>query len=194
MGRTRLEALLGKFPGVSIAVAGDLFLDRWLFIDPALNEPSLETGLPAWQVVRDKRSAGAAGTVLNNLSALGVGSVAAISMLGSDGAGREVELALQERGVNTRDVLRSREILTPQYIKPMLLSPEGTAREQNRIDVKNQRPTPGALEEKLCESLSRAAGTADAVILLDQLADKGFGLADGSTGNGRLKRKRHERT
>ena len=176
MGRTRLEALLGKFPGIRVAVAGDLFLDRWLFIDPALNEPSLETGLPAWQVVRDRRSAGAAGTVLNNLSALGVGSVAAISMLGEDGAGRDVELALQERGVNTRDVLRSRDIVTPQYIKPMLLSPEGTAAEQNRVDVKNQGPTPGALEERLCENLSRAAETADALILLDQLAEEDRGV------------------
>ena len=31
---------------------GDLFLDRYLDIDPALDEPSVETGLTAYQVVR----------------------------------------------------------------------------------------------------------------------------------------------
>lgn len=176
MDRARLESLLKKLPGVRVAVAGDLFLDRWLFIDPAKNEPSLETGLPAWQAVRDKRSPGAAGTVINNLGALGVGSIAAVSMMGEDGAGRDVELALEARGVDTRFIIRSRDILTPQYIKPMLLSEGGNAVEQNRIDVKNLRETPRALEEQLMANLTLAAEGADAVILLDQLTEENRGV------------------
>ncbi len=176
MDRARLEALLDKLPGIKIAVVGDLFLDRWLFIEPKLNEPSLETGLPAWQVISDKQSPGAGGTVLNNLSALGIGGLFAVSLLGEDGAGRDVERALENRRVDTRFVIRSPEVVTPQYIKPMLLSQNGPALEQNRIDVKNLRPTPKALEAQLMERLSLAAGEADAVILLDQLTEENRGV------------------
>ena len=176
MDKTRLEALLDKLPGIKIAVVGDLFLDRWLFIDPQLDEPSLETGLPAWQVVRDKRSPGAGGTVLNNLSALGIGGLFAVSLLGEDGAGRDVEFALESRRVDTRFIVRSRDVVTPQYIKPMLLSQSGPAAEQNRIDVKNLRPTPRALEEQLLQHLSHAAQEVDAVILLDQLTEENRGV------------------
>ena len=49
--RQRLEAILGRLPGLTIGVVGDLFLDRYLDLDATLTEPSLETGLDAYQVV-----------------------------------------------------------------------------------------------------------------------------------------------
>ena len=64
------EQILARLPGLTIGVLGDLFLDRYLDIDPALTEPSIETGLDAYQVVRVRSSPGAAGTVINNLVAL----------------------------------------------------------------------------------------------------------------------------
>ncbi|MHC1787178.1 MAG: bifunctional heptose 7-phosphate kinase/heptose 1-phosphate adenyltransferase [Christensenellales bacterium] len=179
LDRARLQALLERLPGLRVAVLGDLFLDRWLFVDPSLDEPSLETGLPAWQVVQDKRAPGAAGTVLNNLSALGVGSILALSLLGEDGAGRDVEMALRERRVDTRFIIRSNQIVTPQYIKPMRLMAAGPAVEMNRIDVKNLAATPAELEERLMENLTLAAGESDAVILLDQLTEADRGVLTG---------------
>jgi len=47
-----LEAILNRIPHLSVAVLGDLFLDRYLDIDAALTEPSVETGLDAYQVVQ----------------------------------------------------------------------------------------------------------------------------------------------
>src|SRR6516165_1575486 len=70
-----LERILQTTPRLTIGVFGDLFLDRYLDIDAALTEPSLETGLDAYQVVRVRNSPGAAGTVVNNLAALGVKQV-----------------------------------------------------------------------------------------------------------------------
>ena len=64
MTRERLTELFSGFASLRIAVAGDLFLDRWYEIDESLNEPSVETGLTAYQVVRKRAAAGAAGTVL----------------------------------------------------------------------------------------------------------------------------------
>src|SRR5690349_9390534 len=62
-----LEHILRTLPRLSIGVLGDLFLDRYLDIDAELTEPSIETGLDAYQVMSVRAYPGAAGTVLNNL-------------------------------------------------------------------------------------------------------------------------------
>ena len=82
MKRERLEQLLARFRTLRITVVGDLFLDRWYEIDESLNSPSLETGLTVYHVVKKRSAPGAAGTVLNNLSDMGVGTLRAVSMVG----------------------------------------------------------------------------------------------------------------
>ena len=81
----RLQELFARFEGLRITVAGDLFLDRWYEIDTALNEPSVETGITAYQVVKKRSAAGAAGTVINNLSAMGVGTIRCTSQVATTG-------------------------------------------------------------------------------------------------------------
>src|SRR3954452_7098228 len=90
-----LARILAAIPRLSVAVLGDLFLDRYLDIDPALTEPSIETGLDAYQVVRVRSIPGAAGTVMNNLVALGVGHVVPLAIIGDDGEGHELRQALE---------------------------------------------------------------------------------------------------
>src|SRR5438876_11529162 len=94
-----IEHILSTIPGRTVGVLGDLFLDRYLDIDAALNEPSIETGLDAYQVVRVRSYPGAAGTVINNLTALGVKQIHSISIIGDDGEGHELlqTLSKQER-------------------------------------------------------------------------------------------------
>ena len=176
MNRDRLVFLLRQLPNLHITVFGDLFLDKWFQIDRSLDEPSVETGLTAWQAVGVRKSAGAAGTVLNNLKALGVGTCYAVSFLGMDGDGWEVLQALKSIGVDTRHVVRSRERMTPVYMKPMFSSGENTPQEGNRIDIKNHTATPDALERKMALHLAAAALRSDAVVILDQLADENTGV------------------
>jgi bifunctional ADP-heptose synthase (sugar kinase/adenylyltransferase) len=78
MERQRLIEILDRFSGLRIAVVGDFFLDKWLEIDRSLDELSVETGLTAYQVVAKRCYAGAAGTVLSNLSALEAGTLYAL--------------------------------------------------------------------------------------------------------------------
>ena len=56
-----LDLILNRIPSLRLAVVGDLFLDRYFDVDARLTEPSLETGLPAYQVTRVRNCAGAAG-------------------------------------------------------------------------------------------------------------------------------------
>ena len=57
-----VEAILAELPSLRIGVLGDLFLDRYFDLDATLTEPSIETGLDAYQVVRVRAYPGAAGT------------------------------------------------------------------------------------------------------------------------------------
>src|SRR5205809_6256611 len=98
-----LEEILSRIPRLTIGVVGDLFLDRYLDIDASLTEPSIETGLDAYQVVRVRPSPGAAGTGINNPVAPGVGRVWPGAVIGADGGGDGLGQALgRGRGVGGR--------------------------------------------------------------------------------------------
>lgn len=176
MRRERLQALLSKLSDVRIAVVGDLFLDKWAFIDPKLDEPSLETGLTAYQVVRTKKSPGAAGTVIGNLCAMGVGHISVVSMLGQDGDGHDVRTMLRARGVDVSHVVECGEIVTPTYFKPMFLQADGTAVEGNRLDFKNRNKTPSHIEKALIDSAWDMVPNVDAILVLDQLTEEDAGV------------------
>src|SRR3712207_1405997 len=121
-----LERILGSIPRLAVGVLGDLFLDRYLDIDAGLTEPSLETGLDAYQVVRVRPQPGAAGTVVNNLAALGVAHIYPLAVLGDDGEGYELRQALDQLpGVDRRWLLVARDPSrrTPTYTKPLLFPP-----------------------------------------------------------------------
>ena len=174
--RERLLALAGQFSRLRIAVLGDLFLDKWLTIEPKWNEPSVETGLTAYQVVNARAYAGAAGTVLNNLSALGVKVPMAVGFVGADGDGWELLRALKGQSIDTRYVVTSKSRITPTYMKPMFRKEAGCLEEGNRFDFKNHSVTPNGLEHKLIQNIRAAARDADAVIVLDQLAEENNGV------------------
>src|SRR3954468_12955400 len=92
----RIDDLLERLPRLAVGVLGDLFLDRYLDIDSRLTEPSIETGLDAYQATAVRSAPGAAGTVVNNLVALGVGRVVPVAVIGDDGEGHELWQALQK--------------------------------------------------------------------------------------------------
>ncbi|MGD9497527.1 MAG: bifunctional heptose 7-phosphate kinase/heptose 1-phosphate adenyltransferase [Armatimonadota bacterium] len=171
----RLEAIMAKWRAACVAVVGDFFLDRYLIIDPELTEPSLETGLDAFQVVATRPQPGAAGTVTNNLAALGVQRILAIGAIGDDGEGYELRRELKARAVDTRRLLVRPELMTPTYTKPLVRVADGSLRELNRLDFRNREPTSREIELGLIQSLQQVAGQADAIIVADQeeLADHG---------------------
>jgi bifunctional ADP-heptose synthase (sugar kinase/adenylyltransferase) len=153
-------------------VLGDLFLDRYLDIDPALNEPSVETGLTAYQVVRVRSYPGAAGTVINNLAALGVGRIYPIACIGDDGEGYELRQALRALpAVEQGGLVIAPDRRTPTYTKPMLAKDE-----LNRLDIKNRTPTPDGIQEHLIELLDEAWPQLDALLVLDQVSEVDCGV------------------
>jgi len=175
MEQKRLAEILDIFPKLRIAVVGDFFLDKWLEIDRSLDEPSVETGLTAYQVVAKRCYAGAAGTVLSNLAALEAGELHALGFLGDDGEAYEMIRILNSLGVNTDALFKSSEVMTPTYTKPVFRREDGIE-ETNRLDHKNVRLTPGSLEDKIIAAIWKTAPGVDALIVLDQLTVEGYGV------------------
>ena len=141
---------------MTVGVLGDLFLDRYLDIDAVLTEPSIETGLDAYQVTRVRSYPGAAGTVINNLAALGVGEILPIAIIGDDGEGYELRQALDALKVVVSEGVRVGEgRRTPTYTKPMLGRAGEAPRELNRLDIKNRKPLSAADEEQVLEVAGR---------------------------------------
>ena len=179
MTEQRLRELLGRLGELRIAVVGDLFLDRWWEVDRTLDEPSVETGLTSYQVVGVRKSAGAAGTVLGNLSDLGVGTLYAVGLVGDDGEGYELERLLRQKRVDLRYLVKSAEVFTPTYTKPMFFSVPGEETEDHRFDIKNYRRTPRELEDRLIVAMRAAAKEAQALVVLDQLTYEDTGVVTG---------------
>ena len=175
MNRARLESLLSRFPETSVLVLGDFFLDKYLIIDPDLSEPSLETGLDAYQVIDTRCFPGAAGTVTSNLRALGV-RTAALGFIGEDGEGYELKQGLTDISVDVDLLIDTPDRLTPTYTKPMFRDKTGTEREINRLDIKNRTPTPPHLEDQIIQKLRSALPELDGVIVADQVEEPECGV------------------
>jgi bifunctional ADP-heptose synthase (sugar kinase/adenylyltransferase) len=173
-----IDQILAALPTRRVGLIGDLFLDRYLDIDDALTEPSVETGLDAYQVVRVRSYPGALGTVMNNLAALGVGTIRPIAFYGDDGEGYELQQALAKlpavQGKPGLLVAPSRH--TPTYTKPILVRSGEQPRELNRLDIKNRTPTSLAVEKILIQYLESQWNDFDALIVLDQVSEPNCGV------------------
>lgn len=170
MTPARFSTITTRYPSLRLGLAGDFCLDRYLEIDPRREEISIETGLAVYNVVQVRPQPGAAGTILNNLVALGIGSVLPIGFAGIDGEGFELTEALRHMpGVDLKHFVQTPLRRTFTYCKPLLMHPGKAPVELNRLDSKNWSMTPETVSEELSRHLSRAAEICDAVIVLDQV-------------------------
>jgi rfaE bifunctional protein kinase chain/domain len=170
----RVEELLQRFAGLRVLVVGDICLDRWCQYDPALSEASRETGIPRVAVVQVECTAGASGTIANNLSDLGVGYVSVMGVIGEDGHGKELFAALGRREISVDLVFRSEELCTFTYVKHIN---RNTGQEDlPRVDFVNTAPIPAALEAQLIVDFVTYASRFDAIIICDQAETESGGV------------------
>lgn len=166
----RFQEISAQYSDLRIAIVGDFCLDRYLEIDPARQEISIETGLPVHNVTNVRSQPGAAGTILNNLVALGVGEIYPVGFCGEDGEGYELRRSLlARRGVKLDYFVETDLRRTFTYCKPLVMTPGKAPVELNRLDSKNWTPTPAMLQGRLIDCVGRLAAQVDAMILMDQV-------------------------
>ncbi|MCD6051894.1 MAG: ADP-heptose synthase, bifunctional sugar kinase/adenylyltransferase [Verrucomicrobia bacterium] len=197
----RYQQISSQFPKMRIAIIGDFCLDRYLEIDLAKEEISIETGLPVHNVMNVRSQPGGSGTILNNLVALGVGEIVPVGFAGDDGEGFELVRALkQTKGVDLCSFFQTADRRTFTYTKPIVVGegkpPKASGkeagrspmtartpvkstrgpRELNRLDFKNWSATPAAVSKRLITNITEIASKMDALILLDQVDIAGTGV------------------
>jgi len=176
----RLTALLDRFPRLTVGLVGDLFLDRYLEIPRGAEECSIETGLEAYQVTRVRNSPGALGTVINNLAALGVGTIRPVTVIGDDGHGYDLLQSLASLPVDTRHILRSAQRLTPTYTKPLRQGADGVWQELHRLDVRTRAPLDRETLDQVCREVDEVTRTSGGLIVLDQVSEENQGVVHGA--------------
>ncbi len=170
MTSERFQAITAQYEKLSVAIVGDFCLDRYLEIDPTREEISLETGLPVHNVINVRSQPGGAGTIVNNVAALGVKEVFPGGFAGHDGEGMELWNALEARpGVKMQYFIRTLERRTFTYCKPLMIKPGKPPVELNRLDFKNWSPTPALVQGLVLRHIREIAELADAIIVLEQV-------------------------
>lgn len=173
---TDLRALLQSFQDLSILVIGDFYLDAYWHIDKTRSTLSLETPWHTNPVVKQCYSPGAAGTVTNNLKALGVGTVYALGVIGQDGFGDSLISSLNERGCETDYIINAPNWITPTYVKPIHRGYEDVEDEGPRFDIENQTPMTESVERLILDKINTCIPQVDGIIIADQVAQDNLGV------------------
>ncbi len=158
--------VLNAARAASVLVVGDICLDRWCRYDPALAEPSRETGIPRIAVTETLTTPGAGGTVAGNLAALGAGRVSVAGVIGRDGNGFDLRRALRARGIHNDLLLETDQASTFTYSK--LINTRSGQEDLPRVDVVNSSALAEDAERRLLDRLLPAIGDFDAVVIADQ--------------------------
>ena len=158
--------ILAGASSVRTLVIGDICLDRWCKYDPALTEPSRETGIPRCAVRETTSTPGAGGTVAGNLAALGAGRVSVLGAIGADGAALDLRRALARASIEHDLLVESEELQTFTYTK--LINCETGIEDLPRVDFINTAPLCAHAERAIVASLEECLDEFDAVIVADQ--------------------------
>ncbi len=162
----KTSEILSRFRSLRTLVVGDICLDRWCTYDPDLAEDSRETGLPRVAVISTETTAGAGGTVANNLAGLGAGRVALLGAIGKDGFGFELKQALLRRRIESNLLVESDQIPTFTYTK--LINKKTHLEDLARVDFVFTQPLPTEIESQIVQRLNTQAAGYDVIIVADQ--------------------------
>lgn len=176
INETRLQTILNQFQDQRILVIGDFYLDAYWYIDKVRSTLSLETPWHTNPVVEQRYSPGAAGTVTNNLKALGVGTVYTLGVIGEDGFGGTLLNCLQANGCLTDFMVQVPNWVTPTYLKPIHRGYEGVETEGPRFDIENQSAMEEEVETAVIDALQNCIPLVDGIIVGDQMPIENLGV------------------
>ena len=148
-----------KFSGVPVLVVGDLMLDRTL--KGTVDRISPEAPVPIVNIQEESTTAGGAGNVICNLSALGASPVL-LSVRGDDDAGQQLESIFKSRGIDVSGLIvdSSRKTTTKTRV---------IAHQQQvvRLDVEKKLPLSSEIETQLIETFRHLIPSFRVILISD---------------------------
>jgi rfaE bifunctional protein kinase chain/domain len=151
---------LSAFPGLPIAVVGDVMLDH--FIVGRVDRISPEAPVPVVRFDRDEYRMGGAANVAHNIAALG-GRPALVGLIGADEAAKQLREHLRAVGVDDRGLVADASRVTTRKVRVV------TSRNQQvaRIDYEQDADATGSISDELADAVKTAGRDARAVVLSD---------------------------
>ncbi|HEX5131591.1 MAG TPA: D-glycero-beta-D-manno-heptose-7-phosphate kinase [Candidatus Krumholzibacteria bacterium] len=155
----RVQQYVDRFSSATVAVLGDVMLDRYFWGDADRISP--EAPVPVVHVTRRSKRAGGAANVAANLRALGIRSEL-ISVRGSDREGRELTRMLERRGIGTAGLVEAPGRTTTEKVRII-------ARNQQvlRADFEDDDPVAGPVCDAIYQRVEALAETAGALVVSD---------------------------
>jgi len=158
----RARDLVGRFEGLSLLVAGDVMLDR--FIVGRVTRISPEAPVPIVQFESEYVRLGGAANVAHNIVALG-GRVSLVGIVGADAAAVRLRELLAAIGVESGGLVEDRRRPTTEKVRVV------TERNQQvaRIDYERDADADGDVERAIVDCAARLARDANALLVSDYL-------------------------
>jgi rfaE bifunctional protein kinase chain/domain len=159
---TRARALIGRFPGLPVLVAGDVMVDR--FIVGRVTRISPEAPVPIVRFESEHARLGGAANVAHNIAALG-GRALLVAMVGIDAAAARLRELLGAAGIATDGLVEDRTRPTTEKVRVV------TERNQQvaRIDYERDADADGEVERAIVAQVARVAADAKAWLVSDYL-------------------------
>ncbi|MEK7263794.1 MAG: D-glycero-beta-D-manno-heptose-7-phosphate kinase [Bacteroidota bacterium] len=159
IAKDRIEILFKNFLGKTIAVVGDLMLDRYIWGNVSRISP--EAPVPVIDVASESARLGGAANVANNIKSLGAVPLL-VGVIGDDNSGKLLRKTIEEMGFSTSGIVKDEE--RPTTVKTRVI-----AHNQHvvRIDRESRKDISSVIEEKLLFTLRRQMKNISAIILED---------------------------
>ena len=162
--RDRLLEIVARIPETTVALVGDLVLDRFVLGTPKRVSREAPVIILRYEGQRDLP--GGAANALANLAALGVRALA-VGVIGDDEPGESLCRELEARGVDTGGVLTVPGFRTPTKVRILGGGPASLKHQMARYDIEDQLPAEGPWRERLGEHAAAAVDRAQAVAISD---------------------------
>lgn len=162
----KIRESIQKFGTLRVLVVGDFFMDE--YVEGEMFEISREGPIPVLRFESRTRAAGAAGNLASSIRNLGA-LVKVVGLIGDDPTGSALTAELEEKQIDTRDLVVQAGKPTFSYTKFRARVESAPSREILRLDVLPDRPMDGDLENRVLEACQRAAADVDGIIVLDQV-------------------------
>jgi len=160
----RLNELLSNCQGKTIAVIGDVMLDRYIWGKVARISP--EAPVPVVEVNKESYQLGGAANVANNIKSLG-GKPLLFGVVGNDHSGNDLINLMEESGFNNQGIL-------VDDTRPTTLKTRIIADDQHvvRADFESTEDISQKLSDEMFKILERSITEIDGIIIQDY--NKGF--------------------
>jgi len=166
----RLLDIIDRFGSTSVALIGDLVLDRFILGTP--KRISREAPVIILRHEGQRDVPGGAANALANMAALGL-RVTALGALGDDEPGKALRAALAERGVDTDPLVVVPGYRTPTKVRLLGGGASSLKHQVARYDIEDELPDGGDWNRRLVDRMSTVCDCAAVAI-----SDYGYGCVE----------------